>query len=228
MTPEQTREKILEIGIVPVVRAASFAEAMLAVEAVCAGGIPIVEVTMTVPGAIDVIAELARTAGSRMLVGAGTVLNVETAQRCIDAGAEFIVSPGFKANVVSLAKQSGKLMMAGALTPTEVIAAWEAGSDFVKIFPCGTVGGAKYIKALKAPLPQVPMVPTGGVNLETAADFIRAGADALGIGGELISADALRSKNGQSITRTAQQYVAIVREARSAAERQVSLPNVIQ
>jgi 2-dehydro-3-deoxyphosphogluconate aldolase / (4S)-4-hydroxy-2-oxoglutarate aldolase len=228
MTREQTREKILEIGIVPVVRAASFAEAMLAVETVCAGGIPIVEVTMTVPGAIEVIAELARTAGSRMLVGAGTVLNAETAQRCIDAGAEFIVSPGFKADVVSLAKQSGKLMMAGALTPTEVIAAWEAGSDFVKIFPCGTVGGAKYIKALKAPLPQVPMVPTGGVNLETAADFIRAGADALGIGGELISADALRSKNGQSITRTAQQYVAIVREARSAAERQVSLPNVIQ
>lgn len=216
MTLEQTRDNILEIGIVPVVRAASFAEAMLAVEAVCAGGIPVVEVTMTIPGAIEVIAELAKTAGPEMVIGAGTVLNVNTAQRCIDAGAEFIVSPGFNPTVVSLTKQSGKLMMAGALTPTEVMAAWEAGSDLVKIFPCGSVGAASYLKALKTPLPHVAMVPTGGVNLETAADFIRAGADALGVGGELIFPGALKSGDTSSIANAARQYVAIVHDARRA------------
>jgi 2-dehydro-3-deoxyphosphogluconate aldolase / (4S)-4-hydroxy-2-oxoglutarate aldolase len=214
MTLEQTRHKILEIGVVPVVRAASFAQAMLAVEAVCAGGIPVVEVTMTVPGAVEVIAELAKAGGSKVLIGAGTVLNANTAQRCIDAGAEFIVSPGFHPLVVSLTKKLGKLIMAGALTPTEVTTAWEAGSDFVKIFPCGSVGGARYIKALKAPLPHVPMVPTGGVNLETAGDFIRAGAEALGVGGELIYPAALKSGDTASITNAARQYVAIVREAR--------------
>lgn len=182
MTKRQVRDKIIEIGIVPVVRAASGRQAMQAAEAVCAGGIPIVEITMTVPGAIDVIAQLAKTMGNDVLIGAGTVLDAEAAERCLDAGADFLVSPGFDLATVQLARQRDKLMMAGALTPTEVIAAWKAGSDFVKIFPCGTVGGAKYIKALKAPLPQVPMVPTGGVNLDTAADFVRAGADALGIG----------------------------------------------
>ena len=214
MTREEVRQKIVAIGIVPVVRAASSQQAMRAAEAVCAGGIPIVEVTMTVPGAIDVIAQLAKSVGKDVLVGAGTVLDADAAQRCIDAGAEFLVSPGFELATVQWAKQQGKLMMAGALTPTEVIAAWKAGSDFVKIFPCGAVGGAKYIKALKAPLPQVPMIPTGGVNLDTAADFIQAGADALGIGGELVSAAALRSGNLDAITEAARQYVAIVREAR--------------
>lgn len=213
MTSEQVRKRIQEIGIVPVVRAASSSEAMLAVEAVCAGGIPIVEVTMTVPGAIEVIAELVKRASS-VLVGAGTVLNPATAQRCIDAGAEFIVSPGFNAKTVELVKRLGKLVMAGALTPTEVIEAWDAGSDFVKIFPCGNVGGAKYIKALKGPLPQVPMIPTGGVNLETAADFIRAGAEALGVGSELISPQALKSGDTEAITQAAQQFLAIIREQR--------------
>ncbi|HTW58884.1 MAG TPA: bifunctional 4-hydroxy-2-oxoglutarate aldolase/2-dehydro-3-deoxy-phosphogluconate aldolase [Terriglobales bacterium] len=214
MTKQQVRDKIMEIGIVPVVRAASGQQAMQAAAAVCAGGIPIVEITMTVPGAIDVIAELAKTMGKDVLIGAGTVLDAEAAERCIGAGAEFLVSPGFDLATVQLAKQRGKLIMAGALTPTEVIAAWKAGSDFVKIFPCGTVGGAKYIKALKAPLPQVPMVPTGGVNLDTAADFIRAGADALGVGGELVSAAACKSGNLSAITDAARLYVDIVREAR--------------
>ncbi|MGD0569148.1 MAG: bifunctional 4-hydroxy-2-oxoglutarate aldolase/2-dehydro-3-deoxy-phosphogluconate aldolase [Candidatus Sulfotelmatobacter sp.] len=217
MTKEQVRTKIMEIGIVPVVRAASALQAMQAAAAVCAGGIPIVEITMTVPGAIDVIVQLAKTMGKDVLIGAGTVLDAEAAKRCIDAGAEFLVSPGFDLATVQLARQRGKLMMAGALTPTEVIAAWKAGSDFVKIFPCGTVGGAKYIKALKAPLPQVPMVPTGGVNLDTAADFIQAGADALGIGGELVSAAACKSGNLSVITEAARLYVDIVREARRAA-----------
>jgi 2-dehydro-3-deoxyphosphogluconate aldolase/(4S)-4-hydroxy-2-oxoglutarate aldolase len=216
MTKQQVRNKIVEIGIVPVVRAASAHQAMQAAAAVCAGGIPIVEITMTVPGAIDVIAQLAKTMGKDVLIGAGTVLDAEAAKRCIDAGAEFLVSPGFDLATVQLARQQGKLMMAGALTPTEVIAAWKAGSDFVKIFPCGTVGGAKYIKALKAPLPQVPMVPTGGVNLDTAADFIQAGADALGIGGELVSAAACKSGNLSVITEAARLYVDIVREARRA------------
>jgi 2-dehydro-3-deoxyphosphogluconate aldolase/(4S)-4-hydroxy-2-oxoglutarate aldolase len=219
MTTEEVRNKIVEIGIVPVVRAASAQQAMQAAEAVCAGGIPIVEVTMTVPGAIDVIAQLAKSMGKDVLIGAGTVLDAEAAQRCIDAGAEFLVSPGFDLATVQFAKRQGKLMMAGALTPTEVIAAWKAGSDFVKIFPCGTVGGAKYIKALKAPLPQVPMIPTGGVNLTTAADFIQAGAAALGIGGELVSAAALKSGNVNTITGSAREYVAIVREARRAAAK---------
>jgi len=204
---------------VPVVRASSAKQAMLAAEAVCAGGIPIVEITMTVPGAIEVIAHLAKSMGSEVLIGAGTVLDADTAERCIDAGAEFIVSPGFDLETVKFANRAKKLMMAGALTPTEVIAAWKAGSDFVKIFPCGTVGGAKYIKALKAPLPQVPMIPTGGVNLNTAADFILAGAAALGIGGELVSASALESGNTSPIVEAAQSFVAIVRNARAQCDR---------
>ena len=217
MTKEESRKRIIEIGIVPVVRASSPKQAMQAAEAVYAGGVPIVEVTMTVPGAIDVIAQLTKTMGQDVLIGAGTVLDAEIAQRCLDAGAEFLVSPGFDLATVQLAKRLGKLIMAGALTPTEVITAWKAGSDFVKIFPCGSVGGAKYLKALKAPLPQVPMIPTGGVNLNTAADFIHAGAEALGIGGELISVAALKSGNTQEITETARQYVSIVREARQSA-----------
>jgi 2-dehydro-3-deoxyphosphogluconate aldolase / (4S)-4-hydroxy-2-oxoglutarate aldolase len=217
MTSEQVRRRIREIGIIPVVRASSAREAIMAVEAVTAGGIPIAELTMTVPGAIGVIADLVRTLGKNTMVGAGTVLDAETAQRCLDAGAEFIVSPGFDLETVRLVKGHDKLVMAGALTPTEVITAWKAGSDFVKIFPCGNLGGPKYIRALKGPLPQVPMVPTGGVTLETAADFIRAGADALGIGGELVSSAALKSGDGSEITRTARQFLDAIAEAKRPA-----------
>lgn len=216
MTRDQIRNRIAEIGIVPIVRASSTARAKQAVEAICEGGIPLVEVTMTVPGAIDLIGELVKTLGKDVLFGAGTVLDAETAQRCIDAGAEFLVSPGFDLGTVQLANRLGKPIMAGALTPTEVIAAWRAGSDFVKIFPCGTVGGAKYIKALKAPLPQIPMVPTGGVNLQTAAEFIQAGAEALGVGGELVHASALKSGEMKEITQTARLFLTIVQEARAA------------
>ncbi len=222
MTKQEVSKRVVEVGIVPVVRASSPREAMLAAEAVCAGGVPVVEVTMTVPGAVDVIAQLTKSMGSEVLIGAGTVLDAETAQRCLDAGAEFFVSPGFDLETVKFANRAGKLMMAGALTPTEVITAWKAGSDFVKVFPCGTVGGAKYIKALKAPLPNIPMIPTGGVNLQTAADFIRAGAAALGIGGELVSVAALRSGDIRSITEAARQYVQIVREARQPAKSAVA------
>jgi 2-dehydro-3-deoxyphosphogluconate aldolase/(4S)-4-hydroxy-2-oxoglutarate aldolase len=215
MDKQAVRDRILEIGIVPVIRATTPAEARLAARAVSQGGIPIVEITMTVPGAIDVIRELSKSSGSELLVGAGTVLNTETALRCIDAGAQFLVSPGLNVQTIELAVKEGILIAAGALTPTEVITAWEAGSDFVKVFPCGQVGGAKYIKALKGPLPQIPLVPTGGVNLNTAAEFLEAGAAALGVGGELAQADALKSGNAQVIVENARKFLAIVTQTRA-------------
>jgi len=212
---QKVRERILEIGIVPVVRASSPKEARMAAEAVCEGGISIVEITMTVPGAVEVIRELAKRAGTEILVGAGTVLNAEMARRCVEAGAEFLVSPGFHRGMVEFAVREGKLVMAGALTPTEVITAWEAGADFVKVFPCGLVGGAKYIKALRGPLPHVPLVPTGGVNLETAGEFIAAGAAALGVGGELVSAEALKAGRTEIIVEGARRFLGVVRSART-------------
>jgi len=189
---------------------------------VCDGGIPIVEITMTVPGAVDVIRELRRSAPASVLIGAGTVLDAEAARRCLDAGAQFLVSPGLNLPTIEFAARSGILMLAGALTPTEVVTAWNAGSDFVKVFPCGQVGGAKYIKALKGPLPQIPLVPTGGVNLNTAAEFIEAGAAALGIGGELVQADALKSGKAEVIVENARKFVAIVKQARERS----AAPNV--
>jgi 2-dehydro-3-deoxyphosphogluconate aldolase/(4S)-4-hydroxy-2-oxoglutarate aldolase len=212
---QRVRERILEVGIVPVVRASSPKEARMAAEAVCKGGISIVEITMTVPGAVEVIRELAKESGKEILVGAGTVLNAEMARQCLDAGAEFLVSPGFNRGMVEFAAREGKLVMAGALTPTEVITAWEAGADFVKVFPCGQVGGAKYIKALKGPLPQIPLVPTGGVNLETAAEFIEAGAAALGVGGELVQAEALKTGKPEVIVENARKFLDVVRSARA-------------
>ena len=221
MTKQEVAKRISEVGIVPVVRAASAKQGMQAAEAVCAGGIPIVEITMTVPGAIELISQLAKSVGSAVLVGAGTVIGAETAQRCMDAGAEFLVSPGFDLETVKLANRAGKLIMAGALTPTEVITAWKAGSDLVKIFPCGTVGGAKYIRALKGPLPHIPMVPTGGVNLTTAAEFILAGAAALGVGGELVSAAALHAGNTNEIAEVARKFVSTVRETREQMRKKI-------
>jgi 2-dehydro-3-deoxyphosphogluconate aldolase / (4S)-4-hydroxy-2-oxoglutarate aldolase len=215
MTREETRKRIIEIGIVPVVRAASAKQALMAAEAVSAGGIPIVEVTMTVPGAVEVIAELTRTASKQLLIGAGTVLDAEAGRRCLDAGAQFLVSPGFDLPTLELAHRETKLMMAAGLTPNEVIAAWKAGSDFVKVFPCGSVGGPKYIQALRGPLPQIPLIPTGGVNLSTAADFIRAGAVALGVGGELVPSEALKTGNTKVISENARKFVDILKQARA-------------
>lgn len=197
------------------IRASSPREACFAAEAVCKGGIPIVEITMTVPEAIGVMRALAKSCGAEVLIGAGTVLNAEMARRCVDAGAEFLVSPGFNRSLVEFAAREGKLVMAGALTPTEIMTAWEAGSDFVKVFPCGQVGGAKYIKALRGPLPQIPLVPTGGVNLNTAAEFIEAGAAALGVGGELVQADALKSGKPEVIAENARKFLEIVKRARA-------------
>ena len=222
MTKSEVQQRILEIGIVPVVRAASAEQAILAAEAVASGGIPIVEITMTVPGAIEVIKKLVRTLGGQVLIGAGTVLDAGTAAGCIEAGAEFLVSPGFDRETVQLAQRSGKLMMAGALTPTEVIAAYKAGSDFVKIFPCGNVGGPAYIKALKAALPRIPMIPTGGVNLATAADFLRAGASALGAGSELVSRALLEAGNRAALAELAGRFLKVVREARQSDQAHVA------
>ncbi|HWC16593.1 MAG TPA: bifunctional 4-hydroxy-2-oxoglutarate aldolase/2-dehydro-3-deoxy-phosphogluconate aldolase [Terriglobales bacterium] len=216
MTREQIRKRVLEVGIVPVVRASSAKKAIAAAEAVAAGGISILEVTMTVPGAIGAITELIKTLGREVVVGAGTVLDAEAAKQCFDAGAEFLVTPGLDLGTVKAANHADKVILAGALSPTEIISAWRAGADFVKVFPASAMGGASYIKALRGPLPQVPLVPTGGVNLNTAADFLRAGAAALGIGGELVVTSALNSGEVAQITELAKKYLQIVRQVRES------------
>jgi 2-dehydro-3-deoxyphosphogluconate aldolase/(4S)-4-hydroxy-2-oxoglutarate aldolase len=211
MTKEEVRKKITDTRIIPVIRAASPELAMAAARAVCAGGIPIVEITMTVPNAVDAIRKLNESLRGDVLIGAGTVLDSETALECIEAGAQFLVSPAIDPDTIKLARSRDILMMAGALTPNEVVAAWKCGSDFVKIFPCGNVGGPSYIKALKPALPQIPMVPTGGVNLNNVAQFLEAGAAAVGVGSELISASALASGNFDAITELARQFVGALR-----------------
>ncbi|MGB6199313.1 MAG: bifunctional 4-hydroxy-2-oxoglutarate aldolase/2-dehydro-3-deoxy-phosphogluconate aldolase, partial [Candidatus Acidiferrales bacterium] len=177
------------------------------------------EVTFTVADATGAIAELAkRYQSEEILIGAGTVLDAEAARRCLDAGAQFIVSPGIDLETMALVLKEGKVMMPGALSPSEIISAWRAGADFVKVFPCGAVGGAKYIKALKGPLPQIPLVPTGGVNLETAADFILAGSEALGVGGELVQTAALKAGKPEVIAEAARKFIEIVQQARASRE----------
>jgi len=207
-------QRIRDTGLIPVVRAESADQAMRAVEAIKAGGVDVLEVTMTVPGAIGVIEQLTKTYGAEALIGAGTVLDPETARACIEAGAQFIVSPALNEQTIAFCRENGVAVFPGALTPTEVVRAWNAGADAVKVFPAGAVGGASYLKALKAPLPQIELVPTGGVNLKTAADFIKAGAMALGVGADLVDMKALREGKAQLITERAQQFIEIVREAR--------------
>jgi len=187
---------------------------MRAVEAIKAGGVTVLEVTMTVPGAIGVIEQLTKAFGAAALIGAGTVLDPETADKCFQAGAQFIVSPALNEKTIAFCRENDVAIFPGALTPTEVVRAWNAGADAVKVFPAGAVGGASYLKALKAPLPQIELVPTGGVSLKTAADFIKAGAMALGVGADLVDTNALREGNDQLITERAQQFLEIVREAR--------------
>jgi 2-dehydro-3-deoxyphosphogluconate aldolase/(4S)-4-hydroxy-2-oxoglutarate aldolase len=218
MNQTEVQERLVSIGIVPVIRASSAQKALLAADALRQGGIAVVEVTLTVPGAETVIESLRKKFGSELLVGAGTVLDVDDAKRCLDSGAQFIVSPGFDGATIDFVKSKEVLTMAGALTPTEVITAWKHGSDLVKVFPCSAVGGASYIKALKGPLPQIPLIPTGGVNLQTAADFIRAGSEALGIGGELVPAAALDAGTPAVITTLAKQFLEIVQAARVSRE----------
>lgn len=216
MSIEDVIRRIGEIGIVPVVRASSVDEANRAVEAICAGGIASVEITMTVPNAVSVIRELTQHRGKDVLIGAGTVTNAAQAESCILAGAQFLVSPGLSTAVLAEAKNHSILAIPGALTPTELMSAQEHGASLVKIFPCGNVGGAKYLKSLKAPFPQAMLIPTGGVNATNAADFIAAGAFALGVGADLVDATALREGNLEKITNAARELVKAVSSARAA------------
>jgi 2-dehydro-3-deoxyphosphogluconate aldolase / (4S)-4-hydroxy-2-oxoglutarate aldolase len=209
-------QEIRDTGVIPVVRATTADEAMRAIDAIREGGISVLEITMTVPGAVKVIEDVAKRYGDDALVGAGTVLDPETASACVAAGAQFVVSPALNLETIARCRELDIAVMPGALTPTEVVQAWNAGADFVKVFPAGAVGGPSYLKSLKAPLPQIELVPTGGVSLKTAADFIRAGAAALGVGADLVDINAIREGQSALITERAKQFIEIVREARAS------------
>lgn len=215
MTSKEILSSITEIGIVPVVRTSSAESAIQAVEAIYNGGIRAAEITMTVPGAVRALEKVADRFGGKIMLGAGTVLDPETARICMLAGAEFFVTPSLRVSVIEMAKRYSKVVCPGALTPTEVLTAWEAGADAVKVFPCGNVGGAKYIKALKGPFPQIEMIPTGGVNLETAGDFLKAGACALGVGGELVDGKSIQQGRYDVIEERARQFLAAIGKARA-------------
>ena len=214
MKKEDVLKRIHEIGLLPVLRANSVSEALALAAAIEAGGVTALEVTMTVPGAIEVIRQLVRETQGRILIGAGTVLDPETARGCMLAGAEFIVSPSLNVKTIEICRRYSVPVMPGALTPTEVVTAWEAGADVVKVFPCSALGGAKYLKALKAPLPQIELIPTGGVSLATAAEFLAAGAFALGVGGDLVNPQAIADGKPEFITQTARDYMTIIRKFR--------------
>lgn len=215
MTSKEILAFITEVGIVPVVRAPNAESAIQAVEAIYNGGIRAAEITMTVPGAVRALEKVADRFGGKIVLGAGTVLDPETARVCMLAGAQFFVTPNLRLSTIEMAKRYSKVICPGALTPTEVLTAWEAGADVVKIFPCGNVGGAKYIKALKAPFPHIEMIPTGGVNLETAGDFLKAGACAVAVGGELVDAKCMKEGRFDVIEDRARQYLAAIAKARS-------------
>ncbi|GAB4358267.1 MAG: bifunctional 4-hydroxy-2-oxoglutarate aldolase/2-dehydro-3-deoxy-phosphogluconate aldolase [Bryobacter sp.] len=216
MTRETILARLLAGGVVPVVRTATAEAALRSIEALYEGGIQVAEITMTVPGAIQALEKLADQFGDKILLGAGTVLDPETCRICMLAGAQFFVTPSLDRPTIEMAKRYSKVILPGALTPTEVKTAWDAGADIVKVFPCGNVGGAKYIKALKGPFPHIEMAPTGGVNLETAGEFIKAGACSVAVGGELIDAKTIAEGKFELFTERARQYLQVVKEARAA------------
>jgi 2-dehydro-3-deoxyphosphogluconate aldolase/(4S)-4-hydroxy-2-oxoglutarate aldolase len=215
MTREEVKACIEEIGIFPGIRVSSADQALYAAKTLYAAGIPIAEITMTVPGAINVIGELAQKFPD-MVVGAGTVLDKETAERCLDAGARFITSTGLVLEVIGTAHRRGVVVIPGALTPTEVISAWKAGADYVKIYPAAALGGDLYIRSLKLPLPQVSLIAAGGVNQQTATGFILAGATALGVGSELLPKEAIRRHQEHRIHELARRFLGFVKEARGS------------
>jgi 2-dehydro-3-deoxyphosphogluconate aldolase/(4S)-4-hydroxy-2-oxoglutarate aldolase len=215
---KEVEQQLEAAGIIPVLRARSAKEALGVVEAMVAGGISVIEVTMTVPGAIEVLRELKRSYGSRLLLGSGTVTDRAECAATIEAGAEFVVSPSLHLDVIAETKAADKVSLPGALTPTEVITAWRAGADFVKVFPCSAMGGASYLKSLKAPFPFLRLVPTGGVTLQTAASFLEAGASALGVGADLVNLLAHAEGKPEVITNTARGYVEIIAKSRKAKE----------
>ncbi len=212
MSKAEVIKRIISGGIIPVIRASSKEEALAVIEAIAAGGVTTIEITMTVTGAVDLIAELSTR--DDLLIGAGSVLDEETARDCISAGARFIVSPATNFDVIVYCNEKEIVVMPGAITPTEIVNAWNAGADFVKVFPADSMGGAKYLRSLKAPLPQIKLIPTGGVNQETAADFIKAGAQAIGVGSDLVDLKALSEGRLSDISSAAKNYLKIVAEAR--------------
>jgi 2-dehydro-3-deoxyphosphogluconate aldolase / (4S)-4-hydroxy-2-oxoglutarate aldolase len=208
--------RIEQTGIIPVLRALSTEEALAIVEAISAGGIDVIEVTMTVPGAIDIIRKLRRTR-TDLLVGAGTVLDAENARACMQEGAQFIVTPVTNVATIEICQRHSIPIFPGALTPTEIVNAWQAGGDVIKVFPASAMGGAPYLRSLKAPLPQVKLIPTGGISTATAADFLRAGAFALGVGADLCDSSAIAEGDSERITQTAREYLQIVAAFRASA-----------
>ena len=216
--PTNTAEIIERAGLIPVLRARNAAQAHAVVQAMMAGGVTVVEVTMTVPGAVDVLKELKQEYGSKLLLGAGTVTTAAEAQQTMNAGAEFVVSPSLHPEVIQVTKTNSKLSIPGALTPTEVITAWRAGADYVKIFPCSAMGGAGYLKSLLAPFPFLNLIPTGGVTLETAATFIQAGARALGVGSDLVNLAAIDAGHPETITEAARAYLKVLADLREKSQ----------
>ncbi len=215
MDKQSVLKKIEQVGVVPVVRAESSDNVVRAVEALVEGGIPVAEITMTVPGAVTVIERCAAHFGDRITLGAGSVTSADMCIEVIDAGSVFVVTPVFKAAVIEACKHRGVCVIAGALTPTEIFMAWEAGADVVKVFPAKAMGGAAYLRMVHEPLPQIPLTPTGGVTLETLADYFKAGVPFVGAGGDLVSKKAIDAGDTQAITKRARQYVAAIRAARS-------------
>jgi|SRR5579859_7654500 len=217
MTKDEVCSRIREIAIIPAIRVSSGDDAHFAAEAVMHGGIPIVEITMTVPGALELMTHLIRS-DPKVIVGAGTVLDTKTARSCIEAGARFITSPSFNPAIVEFAARENVTVLPGAMTPTEVVTAWGAGADFVKVFPCAQIGGDRYIKALHTSLPQIPLVAAGGVNQQTAANFILSGATAIGVGTELIPTEAIQRRQSKRIMELAHRFAKLVRDAREQIE----------
>jgi 2-dehydro-3-deoxyphosphogluconate aldolase/(4S)-4-hydroxy-2-oxoglutarate aldolase len=213
--PETTKELIERCGLIPVLRAKSASQAHAVVKAMLAGGVTVVEVTMTVPGAVDLLKELKQEHGTKILLGSGTVTTAGQAEATIAAGAEFVVSPSLHPEVIAATKAARKVSIPGALTPTEAITASEAGADYVKIFPCSAVGGASYLKALLAPFPHLKLIPTGGVTLQTAESFLKAGARALGVGSDLVNLAAIDAGHPETITEAAQAYLQVLAKVRA-------------
>ena len=214
MNKQELRDEVVRAGLVPVIRTSSSEDARFSVEEVAHGGIPIIEVTMTVPGAVEVIRDVVRNVRG-VIIGAGTVLDAETARHCIDAGAHFISSPALDVPTVELvAENPSVIMMSGALTPTEILTAWKAGSDFVKVFPCSAVGGESYIRALKRPFPQIPLIAGGGVTQQNASHYFLAGVAALSIGKELIPRESMLLHKPDRIRELTRRFAAIVRSSR--------------
>ncbi len=213
----ETLAKILEEGVVPVIRVSSAAEAFEVAKAIREGGISVIEVTMSVPGALDVMKEVTQRFGREVLLGAGTILDPETARGALLSGAKFVVTPTLNLEVIRMCKRYSAVVIPGSLTPTEILTAWEAGADLVKVFPIAQVGGPAYIRAVRAPLPQIPLVPTGGVNLQNAGEFIKAGAAAIAAGGELVDKKAVAEKKYSVIAENARSFLSEVKKARAKA-----------